>query len=96
MASAPLRARGTGGSAPRTPRPVSPPQGKLLQLLVRAVDARTILEFGTLDAESADPKVRAQRRPHELISTDSRVEATTIQTVGGKGYDGFTIALVVS
>ena len=29
-----------------------------------------------------------------MISTDPRVEATTIQTVGGKGYDGFTLALV--
>jgi len=27
-------------------------------------------------------------------SAEPRVTATTIQTVGGKGYDGFTIALV--
>ena len=36
----------------------------------------------------------AQRRLHEMLAAEPRVEATTIQTVGGKGYDGFTIALV--
>jgi predicted O-methyltransferase YrrM len=57
--------------------------------------ADNVVRDGTLaDAESADPKVQAQRRLHEMIATDRRVEATTIQTVGGKGYDGFTLALV--
>lgn len=57
--------------------------------------ADNVVRDGTLaEAESADPKVQAQRRLHEMISNDPRVEATTIQTVGGKGYDGFTLALV--
>ena len=38
------------------------------------------------------------RRFHELLARDRegarRVAATTIQTVGAKGYDGFTLALV--
>jgi hypothetical protein len=29
-----------------------------------------------------------------MLAAEPRVEATTIQTVGGKGYDGFAIALV--
>ena len=29
-----------------------------------------------------------------MLAADPRVEATTIQTVGSKGYDGFSIALV--
>ena len=29
-----------------------------------------------------------------MLAAEPRVAATTIQTVGGKGYDGFTIALV--
>ena len=29
-----------------------------------------------------------------MLADESRVAATTIQTVGSKGYDGFTIALV--
>lgn len=49
---------------------------------------------GLADAASEDPKVQAQRHLHELIAAEDRVTATTIQTVGNKGYDGFTIALV--
>jgi len=48
-----------------------------------------------IDACSNDPRVQAVRRLHELIATEPRVSATTIQTVGSKGYDGFTLALVV-
>jgi hypothetical protein len=29
-----------------------------------------------------------------MVAAESRVSATTIQPVGGKGYDGFMIALV--
>jgi predicted O-methyltransferase YrrM len=46
------------------------------------------------DAGSSDPSVQAMRRFHEQLARESRVTATTIQTVGAKGYDGFTIALV--
>jgi predicted O-methyltransferase YrrM len=49
------------------------------------------------DAESQDPAVLGMRRFHELVSRGvggHRVSATTIQTVGIKGYDGFTLALV--
>jgi hypothetical protein len=31
-----------------------------------------------------------------MIAEDPRLEATALQTVGVKGYDGFSIALVVS
>ena len=30
----------------------------------------------------------------EMLADEPRVTATTIQTVGSKGYDGFLIALV--
>jgi predicted O-methyltransferase YrrM len=57
--------------------------------------ADNVVRDGTLaDATSDDPKVKAQRRLHEMIAAESRVIATTIQTVGGKGYDGFTLALI--
>jgi len=57
--------------------------------------ADNVVRDGALaDADSDDPKVKAQRQLHEMIAADPRVDATTIQTVGGKGYDGFTIALV--
>jgi len=47
------------------------------------------------DANNNDPSVRGMRRFHEMVSAERRVSATTIQTVGCKGYDGFTLALVV-
>lgn len=57
--------------------------------------ADNVVRGGTLaDSESDDPKVQAQRRLHEMIGAETSVSATTIQTVGSKGYDGFTIALV--
>jgi predicted O-methyltransferase YrrM len=59
--------------------------------------ADNVVRDGTLaEAESDDPTTRAQRRLHELIAGEDRVSGTTIQTVGGKGYDGFTIAGVVA
>jgi predicted O-methyltransferase YrrM len=58
--------------------------------------ADNVVRGGTL-AESAgdDPATQAQRRLHEMLADEPRVTATTIQTVGSKGYDGFTIALVL-
>jgi len=47
-----------------------------------------------VDAASSDPSVLGVRRFMESLATNSRVSATTIQTVGSKGYDGFTLALV--
>jgi len=57
--------------------------------------ADNVVRDGTLaDATASDDATRAQRRLHEMLSEDSRVSATTIQTVGVKGYDGFLIAFV--
>jgi len=56
-----------------------------------------VIRKGTVvDAESTDASVQGVRRLNELIARQSRVSATTIQTVGTKGYDGFTLALVVA
>jgi predicted O-methyltransferase YrrM len=46
------------------------------------------------DAASTDPKVLGVRRFNEMVAAEPRLNATAIQTVGSKGYDGFTIALV--
>jgi predicted O-methyltransferase YrrM len=48
-----------------------------------------------VDAGSSDARVQGVRRLHEIIAAEPRVSATAIQTVGSKGYDGFTLALVV-
>jgi predicted O-methyltransferase YrrM len=44
--------------------------------------------------DSDDPSVLGTRELHDVIAAEPRVSATTIQTVGTKGYDGFTLALV--
>ncbi len=46
------------------------------------------------DVSSTDDNVRAVREFHDLIARDQHLDATTIQTVGAKGYDGFTMILV--
>jgi predicted O-methyltransferase YrrM len=43
---------------------------------------------------SDDPRVPGVLRFNELVAAEPRVSATVIQTVGGKGYDGFTMAVV--
>lgn len=57
--------------------------------------ADNVVRKGTLaDASDPDEATRAQRRLHETLAEEPRVSATTIQTVGVKGYDGFLIALI--
>ncbi|GAB3728808.1 O-methyltransferase [Amycolatopsis oliviviridis] len=48
------------------------------------------------DASSTAGEIVGLRRMHELIAAEPRVDATALQTVGKKGYDGLTIALVTS
>ena len=48
------------------------------------------------DAASEDANVQGVRRYNALVAAEPRVTATAMQTVGAKGYDGFTIALVTS
>jgi len=47
-----------------------------------------------LDDTSEDPSVLGVRALNSLIAREPRVNATTIQTVGGKGHDGFLLAIV--
>jgi len=55
-----------------------------------------VVRDGTLaEADNEDATTAAQRHLHEMLAAEPRVTATTLQTVGAKGYDGFSIALVV-
>jgi predicted O-methyltransferase YrrM len=47
-----------------------------------------------VDATSTDPSVVGTRELGALLSKESRVSATMVQTVGDKGYDGFALAVV--
>jgi predicted O-methyltransferase YrrM len=46
------------------------------------------------DAQHSDERVQASRRLHDIMAAEPRVTATTIQTVGSKGWDGFAMARV--
>jgi predicted O-methyltransferase YrrM len=48
------------------------------------------------DSASTDVNVQGVRRFIEMLAAEPRVSATAIQTVGSKGYDGFTLALVLA
>jgi predicted O-methyltransferase YrrM len=51
-----------------------------------------------LDPAASDPSgpgiVQGVRGFYELLAAEPRVDATAIQTVGGKGYDGFVLGIV--
>lgn len=47
------------------------------------------------DAQSPDADVQAVRTYLERVADEPRVQATVIQTVGPKGYDGMSLALVL-
>lgn len=49
-----------------------------------------------VDPDCADERVKGVRRFTEKLAAEPRLRATTLQTVGAKGYDGFAMALVVS
>jgi predicted O-methyltransferase YrrM len=49
-----------------------------------------------IDPVNEDPRVQGVRRFNELLAAEPRVSATTVQTVGSKGYDGFAIAIVTA
>ena len=46
------------------------------------------------DAASDDEDIQGIRRMTEWLATQPTISATAIQTVGGKSYDGFLIAIV--
>ncbi len=54
-----------------------------------------VREGAVADRSSDDEAVLGVRRLHDLLHENPRVSATAIQTVGTKGYDGFTLALVL-
>jgi predicted O-methyltransferase YrrM len=47
-----------------------------------------------INSASRDSAVRAVRQLYDDIAAEPRVTATSIQTVGAKGYDGFCMVLV--
>ncbi|MBM7820039.1 caffeoyl-CoA O-methyltransferase [Cellulosimicrobium cellulans] len=54
----------------------------------------TVRGGAVADAESTDPNVLGVREMVEHVVADPRLDATAVQTVGSKGYDGFVLARV--
>lgn len=53
-----------------------------------------VREGAVLDATSTDSSVQGVRRLLASLASDPRVDATAVQTVGVKGYDGFALIRV--
>jgi predicted O-methyltransferase YrrM len=49
-----------------------------------------------IEPNHSDPRVHGVREFNERVARHPRLDATLLQTVGVKGYDGFTLARVVS
>jgi predicted O-methyltransferase YrrM len=47
-----------------------------------------------INSQSDDARVQGVRRFIEMIGDNPRLTATALQTVGIKGWDGFTLAIV--
>jgi predicted O-methyltransferase YrrM len=58
------------------------------------VGDNVIRDGAILDPNDPDPRVSGTRTFLERLGSHPRLEATALQTVGSKGYDGFAIALV--
>ncbi len=55
-----------------------------------------VREGKVIDAASSDANVQGARQLFDLLAAEPRLEATALQTVGSKGYDGFAMAIVVA
>ncbi|MEP7292446.1 MAG: methyltransferase, partial [Chloroflexota bacterium] len=49
---------------------------------------------GVSATNSSDANVLGVRKALEMVANNPHLEATALQTVGSKGYDGFALALV--
>lgn len=58
------------------------------------VGDNVVREGAIIAADDADPSVAGVRRFLDLLADEPRLSATAIQTVGGKGWDGFALAVL--
>jgi predicted O-methyltransferase YrrM len=53
-----------------------------------------VVRQGAIVSDDPDDNARGTRDALALLGSDPRVEATAVQTVNGKGWDGFAVAVV--
>ena len=54
-----------------------------------------VRDGGVLDADSPDDRIVGTRALFDMLDANPRLDATAIQTVGAKGWDGFVLARVL-
>ncbi|WP_422061244.1 O-methyltransferase [Sphingopyxis sp.] len=54
-----------------------------------------VREGGVLDVDSDDERIIGTRALFDMLSADTRLDATAVQTVGAKKWDGFVLARVL-
>ena len=54
-----------------------------------------VVRGGRVVGDSDDPDVVGTRRVLEMLGSDPRLQATAVQTVSSKGWDGFAVAYVL-
>jgi predicted O-methyltransferase YrrM len=54
-----------------------------------------VREGRVVDAASKDADIQGIRRFAEMLAQEPRLSSTALQTVGAKGYDGFSISVVL-
>ena len=54
-----------------------------------------VREGGVLDAGSDDERIVGTRALFDMLATNPRLDATAVQTVGAKKWDGFVLARVL-
>lgn len=68
----------------------------LLRVGALLVVDNVVRQGAVLDAGSDDPSVQGVHRLLALLRDEPRLDATAVQTVGSKGWDGFVLARVVA
>lgn len=53
-----------------------------------------VREGGVIDADSDDERIIGTRALFDMLAADPRLDATAVQTVGAKKWDGFVLARV--
>jgi len=55
-----------------------------------------VVREGAVVSVNADPSAAGVRTFLEMMGDEPRLSATAVQTVGAKGYDGFSLAVVIT
>jgi predicted O-methyltransferase YrrM len=53
-----------------------------------------VRDGSVINAADPDPSVQGTRQFFDLLASEPSLDATALQTVGSKGYDGFALAIV--